>query len=148
MLWGFVVAGMTKREREEAERRLALRGEYAAFMGECERLGVSVGSNAEAKYMAFRRALVRDDADMCGGAGLGGAGGVVDLRYGSDVALVCARMVQACLRDGVAPSVLTGMSPLGVLMFLGLDGACKGEPGADALAVGACGDVALNGVAA
>lgn len=148
MLWGFVVAGMTKREREEAERRLALRGEYAAFMGECERLGVSVGGNAEAKYMAFRRALVRDDADMRGGAGLGGAGGVVDLRYGADVALVCARMVQACLRDGVAPSVLTGMSPLGVLMFLGLDGACKGEPGADALAAGACGDVALNGVAA
>ena len=144
----FVVAGMTKREREEAERRLALRGEYAAFMGECERLGVSVGGNAEAKYRAFRRALVRDDADMRGGAGLGGAGGVVDLRYGSDVALVCARMVQACLRDGVAPSVLTGMSPLGVLMFLGLDGACKGEPGADALAAGACGDVALNGVAA
>ena len=145
---GVVVAGMTKREREEAERRLVLRGEYAAFMGECERLGVSVGGNAEAKYRAFRRALVRDDADMRGGAGLGGAGGAVDLRYGSDVALVCARMVQACLRDGVAPSVLTGMSPLGVLMFLGLDGACKGEPGADALSAGACGDVALNGVAA
>lgn len=146
MLWGFVVAGMTKREREEAERRLALRGEYAAFMGECERLGVSVGGNAEAKYRAFRRALVRDDADMRGGAGLGGAGGVVDLRYGADVALVCARMVRACLRDGVAPSVLAGMSPLGVLMFLGLDGACKGEPGADALAAGACGDLVLNGV--
>ena len=145
---GVVVAGVSRREREEAERRLALRGEYAAFMSECERFGVSVGGNAENKYMVFRRTLVRGDAALRGGAGLGGAGGVVDLRYGSDVALVCARMVQACLRDGVAPSVLTGMSPLGVLMFLGLDGACKGEPGADALAAGACGDVALNGVAA
>ena len=145
---GVVVAGVSRREREEAERRLALRGEYAAFMSECERFGVSVGGNAEAKYRAFRRALVRDDADMRGGAGLGGASGVVDLRYGSDVALVCALMVQACLRGGVAPSVLTGMSPLGVLMFLGLEGVCKGEPGADALAAGACGDVALNGVAA
>ena len=145
---GVVVAGVSRREREEAERRLALRGEYAAFMSECERLGVSVGGNAENKYMVFRRTLVRDDASLRGGAGLGGASGVVDLRYGSDVALVCARMVQACLRDGVAPSVLTGMSPLGALMFLGLDGACKGEPGADALAAGACGDVALNGVAA
>ena len=143
-----MVAGMTKREREEAERRIALRGEYAAFMGECERLGVSVGGNAENKYMVFRRTLVRDDAALRGGDGLGGEGGMVDLRYSADVALVCARMVQACLRGGVAPSVLTGMSPLGVLMFLGLDGVCKGEPGVDALAAGACGDVALNGVAA
>lgn len=143
-----MVAGVSRREREEAERRLALRGEYAAFMGECERLGVSVGGNAENKYMVFRRTLVRDDAALRGGDGLGGEGGMVDLRYSADVALVCARMVQACLRDGVAPSVLTGMSPLGVLMFLGLDGACKGEPGVDALAAGACGDVALNGVAA
>ena len=142
------MAGVSRREREEAERRLALRGEYAAFMGECERLGVSVGGNAENKYMVFRRALVRDDAALRGGDGLGGEGGMVDLRYSADVALVCARMVQACLRGGVAPSVLTGMSPLGVLMFLGLDGACKGEPGVDALAAGACGDVALNGVAA
>ena len=139
---------MTKREREEAERRIALRGEYATFMGECERLGVSVGGNAENKYMVFRRTLVRDDAALRGGDGLGGEGGMVDLRYSADVALVCARMVQACLRGGVAPSVLTGMSPLGVLMFLGLDGVCKSEPGVDALAAGACGDVALNGVAA
>ena len=139
---------MSRSEREAKMRGIAVRAEYASFMGECERLGVSVGGNAEAKYRAFRRALVRDDADMRGGAGLGGAGGMVDLRYGADVALVCARMVQACLRDGVAPSVMTGMSPLGVLMFLGLDGRCKDEPGADALAAGACGDVALNGVAA
>ena len=83
-----------------------------------------------------------------GGACLGGEGGMVDLRYGADVALVCARMVQACFREGVAPSVFAGMSPLGILMFLGLDGECKGEPGADALAAGSCGDVALNGVAA
>lgn len=143
---GVVVAGVSRREREEAERRLVLRGEYAAFMSECERLGVSVGGNAENKYLVFRRTLVRDDAALRGGDGLGGEGGMVDLRYSADVALVCARMVQACLRGGVAPSVLTGMSPLGVLMFLGLDGACKGEPGADAFAAGACGDVALNGV--
>ena len=129
-------------------RGIAVRAEYTAFMRECERLGVSVGGNAENKYMVFRRTLVRDDVALRGGDGLGGEGGMVDLRYSADVALVCARMVQACLRDGVAPSVLTGMSPLGALMFLGLDGACKGEPGADALADGACGDVALNGVAA
>lgn len=127
-------------------RNMAVRAEYAAFMGECERLGVSVGGNAENKYMVFRRTLVRDDAALRGGGGLGGEGGMVDLRYGADVALVCARMVQACLRDGVAPSVLTGMSPLGVLIFLGLDGGCKGDPGADALAAGACGDVVLNGM--
>lgn len=108
------MAGLSKGERVEGERRIARRGEYAAFMGECERLGVNVGGNAEAKYAAFRRVLV-----------------------------VCA-----CLREGVQPSVFARMSPLGVLMFLGLDGACKGEPGADALAAGACGDVALNGVAA
>ena len=143
---GFVVAGMTKREREEAERRLALRGEYASFMGECERLGVSVGGNAENKYMVFRRTLVRDDAALRGGGGLGGEGGMVDLRYGADVALVCARMVQACFRESVAPSVFAGMSPLGILMFLGLDGQCKYEPGADSLAAGACGDLVLNGV--
>ena len=71
---------------------------------------------------------------------------MVDLRYSTDVALVCARMVQACFRESVAPSVFAGMSPLGVLMFLGLDGRCKGEPGADALAAGACGDMVLNGV--
>ena len=137
---------MTKREREEAERRLALRGEYASFMGECERLGVSVGGNAENKYMVFRRTLVRDDAALRGGGGLGGEGGMVDLRYGADVALVCARMVQACFRESVAPSVFAGMSPLGILMFLGLDGQCKYEPGADSLAAGACGDLVLNGV--
>ena len=106
---------------------------------------MSVGGNAENKYMVFRRTLVRDDAEMRGGDGLGGEGGMVDLRYGADVALVCARIVQACFRDGVAPSVLTGMSPLGVLMFLWLDGQCKDDPGADALAAGACGDLALNG---
>ena len=125
-------------------RGIAVRAEYAAFMGECERLGVSVGGNAENKYMVFRRTLVRDDAELRGGDGLGGEGGVVDLRYSADVALVCARMVQACFRESVAPSVFAGMSPLGVLMFL--DGQCKGEPGADALAAGACGDLALNGV--
>lgn len=127
-------------------RGIAVRAEYAAFMGECARLGVSVGGNAENKYMVFRRTLVRDGAALRGGDGLGGEGGMVDLRYGADVALVCARMVQACLRDGVAPSVMTGMSPLGVLMFLGLGGRCKDDPGADALAAGACGDLALNGV--
>lgn len=127
-------------------RGIAVRAEYAAFMGECARLGVSVGGNAENKYMVFRRTLVRDDAALRGGDGLGGEGGMVDLRYGADVALVCARMVQACLRDGVAPSVMTGMSPLGVLMFLGLGGRCKDDPGADALAAGACGNLALNGV--
>ena len=111
-------------------------------------VSVSVCGNAENKYMVFRRTLVRDDAALRGGDGLGGKGGMVDLRYGADVALVCARMVQACFRESVAPSVFAGMSPLGVLMFLGLDGRCKGEPGADALAAGACGDVALNGVAA
>ena len=96
--------------------------------------------------MVFRRTLVRDDAALRGGDGLGGEGGMVDLRYGADVALVCARMVQACFRESVAPSVFASMSPLGILMFLGLDGQCKDEPGADALAAGACGDLALNGV--
>lgn len=129
-------------------RGIAVRAEYAAFMGECERLGVSVGGNAESRYMVFRRTLVRDDAELRGGDGLGGENGMVDLRYSADVALVCARMVQACFRESVAPSVFASMSPLGVLMFLGLDGQCKGEPGVDALAAGACGDVALNGVAA
>lgn len=142
------MAGLSKGERVEGERRIARRVEYAAFMGECERLGVNVGGNAEAKYAAFRRVLVRDDAALRGGSGLGGANGVVDLRYGSDVALVCALMVCACLREGVQPSVFARMSPLGVLMLLGLDGECKGEPGVDALRVGACGDPALNGVAA
>ena len=127
-------------------RGIAVRAEYAAFMGECERLGVSVGSNAESRYMVFRRTLVRDDAALRGGDGLGGEDGMVDLRYSTDVALVCARMVQACFRESVAPSVFTGMSPLGVLMFLGLDGQCKDDPGADALAAGACGDLVLNGV--
>ena len=142
------MAGLSRSEREAKIRGIAVRAEYTAFMGECERLGVSVGGNTENKYMVFRRTLVRDDAELRGGDGLGGEGGMVDLRYSADVALVCARMVQACFRESVAPSVFTGMSPLGVLMFLGLDGACKGEPGADALAAGACGDVALNGVAA
>ena len=127
-------------------RNMAVRAEYAAFMGECERLGVSVGGNAENKYMVFRRTLVRDEAELRGGDGLGGEGGVVDLRYGADVALVCARMVQSCFRESVAPSVFAGMSPLGVLMFLGLDGQCKDDPGVDALAAGACGDLVLNGV--
>ena len=86
-------------------RGIAVRAEYAAFMGECERLGVSVGGNAESRYMVFRRTLVRDDAALRGGDGLGGEGGVVDLRYGADVALVCARMVLACFRESVAPSV-------------------------------------------
>ena len=139
---------MSRGEREAKMRGIAVRAEYAAFMGECERLCVSVGGNAENKYMVFRRTLVRDDAELRGGDGLGGEGGVVDLRYGADVALVCARMVRACFRESVAPSVFAGMSPLGVLMFLGLDGQCKGEPGVDALAAGACGDVVLNGVAA
>ena len=86
-------------------------------MGECERLGVSVGGNAENKYMVFRRTLVRDDAALRGGDGLGGEGGMVDLRYGADVALVCARMVQACFRESVAPSVFASMSPLVFLCF-------------------------------
>ena len=141
-----MVAGLSLGEREAKMRNMAVRAEYAAFMGGCERLGVSVGGNAENKYMVFRRTLVRDDASLRGGDGLGGEGGMVDLRYGADVALVCARMVQACFREGVAPSVFVGMSPLGILMFLGLDGQCKDEPGADALAAGACGDLVLNGV--
>ena len=70
----FVVAGLSRGEREAKMRGIAVRAEYAAFMGECERLGVSVGGNAENKYMVFRRTLVRDDAALRGGDGLGGEG--------------------------------------------------------------------------
>lgn len=76
-------------------RGIAVRAEYAAFMGECERLGVSVGGNAENKYMVFRRILVRDDAALRGGDGLGGEGGMVDLRYGADVALASQSNVRS-----------------------------------------------------
>ena len=45
-----MVAGLSRGEREAKMRGIAVRAEYAAFMGECERLGVSVGGNAENKY--------------------------------------------------------------------------------------------------
>lgn len=56
------------------------------------------------------------------------------------------RVGDAADAAGSDSATVVGMSPLGVLMFLGLDGRCKGEPGADALAAGACGDLVLNGV--
>ena len=108
------MAGLPRGEREAKTRGIAVRAEYAAFMGECERLGVSVGGNAENKYMVFRRTLVRDDAALRGGDGLGGEGGMVDLRYGADVALVCADgsgvLPRECSAVGVCEHVAVGYS--------------------------------------
>ena len=83
-LWWLVFLGVSVRRLSVVLRCVA---SMRRSWGECERLGVSVGGNAENKHMVFRRTLVRDDAALRGGAGLGGASGAVDLRYGSDVAL-------------------------------------------------------------